>query len=195
MPSRKQAPVFEELYAREKERVLDQLARAKAGQEGRPAFSKKPNAQLEAEAWDNTDRSVTDQHFAEIAQATVQELSQEKDEQGMPLWSLEQIDQEVRYRQSMALHPYRSLTYSSGVPDDDYEALAKEAETVARRAQRRNSQPVVDEHGWQLADENDPLPSAPAAPAQPSMTPPQQPQQQQPPAPQQSAAPMEGVAY
>lgn len=159
MPSR-HASNYDELYSKEKERVLDQLARAQAGQEGRPAFSRRPNATVEAEAWNGTDSAVTDQHMAEIAMQTVQELAQQRDEQGMPLWSLEQVEQEVKYRQSIALHPHRPKVYTPGFREDDYEGMAKAAERAAKRYGQAVAGPA--DGGWsEPMDEDEMLATAP----------------------------------
>jgi hypothetical protein len=132
MPRRKPSPSFDELFAKEKARVLDQLARAQAGLEGRPGFSQPVSDDLEAAAWNQADPNVTDQHFAEIAQQTVAELMQQRDPVGQPLWTPAQIDAEVRYRQTMAKYPYRALTYTPGLAENDYAGVATAAEWVAR---------------------------------------------------------------
>jgi hypothetical protein len=132
MPRRKPSPSFDELFAKEKARVLDQLARAQAGLEGRPGFSQPVSDDLEAAAWNQADPNVTDQHFAEIAQQTVAELMQQRDPVGHPLWTPDQIDAEVRYRQTMAKYPYRALTYTPGLAENDYAGVATAAERVAR---------------------------------------------------------------
>lgn len=167
--ARRNAPTYAELFAKEKARVLDQQARAMAGQEGRPAFSRKASPQLEDEAWDATDPAVTMEHFAQIAQQTVQELSQQRDPQGRPMWDFEQIEAEVRYRQSIALHPYRAMTYTTGLPADDYENHVKEADRIAKRRMAPQAASTMGgDPGWsQPMEEPEPI----AAP---------QPMQQQP---------------
>lgn len=167
--AKRSGSTYEELFSREKEGVLDQLARAQAGQEGRPAFSRRPNATVEAEAWNGTDPAVTDQHMAEIAMQTVQELAQQRDEQGMPLWSLEQIDLEARYRQSIALHPHRPKVYTPGFREDDFEGMAKAAERAARRYGQTIASPA--DGGWSEPMDEDEMPVAGAAPVQQSEQP------------------------
>ncbi len=138
MPKRQQLS-YADLYARERERVLDQHAKMRAGIEGRPAGGTKPNDDLEAMAWNNKDDAVTPEHLNEIAMQTVQELMAEKDPIGQPLWDLEQIEEAVKYRQTMAVYPWRHLTFETGVPEDDYEGKVKAAD----RAAKRYGQPVM----------------------------------------------------
>lgn len=144
MPKR-QPPSYLDLYAQERERVLDQHARLRAGIEGRPPGAKKPNDDLESMAWNNKDDAVTPDHLNEIAMQTVQELMAEKDPIGQPLWSLEQIEEAVKYRQTMAVYPWRHLTFETGIPDDDIEGKVEAAD----RAAKRHGQPqMTASEGW-----------------------------------------------
>lgn len=174
--ARRKSVSYAELFSKEKERVLDQQAKAMAGQEGIPAFSRKASPQLEDEAWDATDPAVTMEHFAQIAAATVQELSQQRDPQGRPMWDFEAIEAAVKYRQTMALHPYREMTFTTGLPADDYENHVREANRIAKRRMAPQAMPMMagaDQEWSQPVDESEVM-------AQPPMgQQPQQPMQQE----------------
>jgi hypothetical protein len=150
--ARKQTPSFEEQYAEHWQRERDQIARGVAGQSGRPPMSERASDDLLIEAWNGRDPNVTRQHYAEIAQQTVQELMADRDEMGRPRWSLEQIEQEVKLRQTLATYPRRALTYTLGYADDDLEGRISEAERMAKRAAKRRPAPV-DAGGWTTSEE------------------------------------------
>lgn len=150
---------FEEVMFRQREQMLDAHARALAGVQGPPPDSEKADADDEYEAWTREDPSVTPEHLAQIEQATIQELSQQTNEDGSPQWTPEQIALAARGRQTLARFPFRHLTYTIGVVDLD-EQIAK-AQQVAKRvtARREREQAAsMQAAGWQPVDDETMLP-------------------------------------
>jgi hypothetical protein len=91
-----------------------------------------------------------------IAQQTAQELGQQQNDDGSPMWAPEQIQTEVAARQMHAQYPYRQYTYTLGEGLDDLDAQIAKAERIAARIAKRQqdalSQPM-QAAGWQPVSE------------------------------------------
>jgi hypothetical protein len=110
---------YDQLVLDQRETLVDQLARAVAGVQGRPIASKPRTVEDEDAAWLARDPNVTPDHLAMIAQQTAQELGQQQNDDGSPMWAPEQIQTEVAARQMHAQYPYRQYTYTLGEGLDD----------------------------------------------------------------------------
>lgn len=143
---------YDQLVLDQRELLIDQLARAVAGVQGRPLAAKPRTVEDEDAAWSARDPNVTPDHLATIAQMTAQELRQAKNDDGSPAWSPEQIATEVAARQMHAQYPYRQYTYTLGEGLDDLDAQIAKADRIAARIAKRQqaalSEPMA-EAGWQ----------------------------------------------
>lgn len=150
-----QQPTYESVLFDQRETMLDNLARALAGIEGRPIGSEDASPDDEDAAWTARDKRVMPEHLAMIAEATVNELRQQTDETGNPQWTDAEIATEVKARQTAAQYPYRHLTYSLGIVDPEEQAA--KAERVRKRVERKFGAPVIDLQqgtGWQEAPDD-----------------------------------------
>lgn len=156
MPARKGTPVFEEVLSTQREQMLDQYGRALAGVQGRPPDSSPADEQDEYTAWTTEDKNVTPEHLQQIAVQTAQELSQQTNEDGSPMWTPEQIAVAVQGRQTLAQYPFRHLTYTLGV--EGLENQITKATQVAKRVaarQQKEQAAAMQAGGWQPIDEAD----------------------------------------
>lgn len=147
-----QSANYDQILLDHREVLLDQLARGLAGVQGAPLMSEDANADDEDAAWMARDKRVMPEHLAQIAEQAIQELSQQTDEQGRPLWTQAEIASAVKGRQEAAKYPYRHLTYSIGTVKPE-EQIAK-ADRVAKRVARKYGFVDVDlgGGGWEVAD-------------------------------------------
>lgn len=175
---------YEQILLDQREVMLDQIARGLAGVQGKSLGSEDATNDDEDTAWMARDKRVTAEHLAMLTQATQQELSQQTDETGQPLWTPDEIVTEIKARHTAAQYPYRHLTYTQGIVDPAEQAA--KAERVRKRVERKYGMPQVQEMGgWQEVPD-DYQPSQAAAPGLADMMSMGQPQ------PQQQAAPMQG---
>lgn len=145
---------FEDILAQQRETMLDTQARALAGVQGRPPGSEAADDDDEFAAWTTRDPNVGPEHLAQIAAQTDQELRQQADASGRPVWSDEQIERAIRGRQTAALFPYRHLTYTVGVHSlaDQIKRARQVAEKVQRR-QERERVAALAAAGWEPVEE------------------------------------------
>jgi len=149
VPARKPTPVFEEVLSKQREQMLDQYGRALAGVQGRPPDSSPTDEDDEYEAWTQRDPKVLPEHLQQIAVQTAQELSQQTNEDGTPMWTPEQIAVAVQGRQTLAQYPFRHLTYTLGV--EGLENQITKAKQVAKRVQARQQREMMtnmEAQGW-----------------------------------------------
>lgn len=146
-------PNYEQVVLDQRETMLDNLARALAGVEGRPVGSEDADPDDEDAAWLARDRRVGPEHLAMIAESTIAELSREADETGNPRWTEQEIATEVKARQTAAQFPYRHLTYSLGIVDPEQQAA--KAERVRARVERKHGAPSAIEGQWQEVPDAD----------------------------------------
>lgn len=185
MPRRPATPAFEDLYSRMREREFDATARGMASLAG-PA----PESLILSEAdedyvWEWTDPNVRPEHLEMVAQQTRERLTQERTDAGLPMWTPEQIETEVRVQQDRALHPYKWDLIELGRPNQDEQI--KYAEAVTRRHQKRRLK-VVEGTGWEPA-----VGDEPDAPTYATLDEPQARVGQMPAAPEMAATMPQGV--
>lgn len=149
-------PSYEQVVLDHREVLLDNLARALAGIQGKPIGSEDANPDDEDTAWMARDKRVTAEHLAMLTQATQQELSQQTDETGQPLWTPDEIATEIKARHTAAQYPYRHLTYTLGLVEPEEQA-AKAARVRARVERKYGfgaapSMPTMG--GWQAVPDD-----------------------------------------
>ena len=156
-------PTLESVTLELRETMLDMLAQALAGVQGRPMGTSTATPEDEDEAWTARDPKVQPEHLAMIAEKTVAELSQQTDELGQPLWTPDEVALEVKARQEAAKYPYRHLTYTIGIPNP--EDQIRKADQVAKRVAAK-AQPQTIPGEWQAIEVDDQgMPMHPPNPA------------------------------
>jgi len=145
-------PTYDQILFDQRETLLDQLARGLAGVEGKPIGSEDASPDDEDAAWLARDKRVTAEHLAMLTQQTMQELSQQTDDQGNPKWTPEEIETEVKARHTAAQFPYRHLTYTLGLVDPA--DMAAKAERVRRRVERKYGPQSQEAAEWQEAPDD-----------------------------------------